>query len=424
MPVLEIFMDQPLRALFIDMDGFFASVEQHLQPHLRGKPVGVAPMLTEFTSCIAASYEAKAYGIKTGTLVAEARRLCPGIQIVVARPPCYVDIHHQIVDLVESCIHVDHVLSIDEMLCWLPNNWRSTEDVERIAAEIKYKLTKQFSTALTCSIGVAPNGWLAKVASKMRKPNGLLVIDSSSLPQVLHHLTLQDLHGIGKNMALRLHACDIRTVEQLCNAPKDTLYRIWNGVEGKRLWHKLRGEPMDHYESSEHKKSIGHGHVLAPEFRSPDVAVSIAHRLLQKAATRMRHLGLRAGKFELNLRFINHESWAHGVNFSETSDSLFLAKIMKAVWKLRPNPNLPIQRINIMLLHLMDEKQFTPSLFDQGNHKADMLNKTLDDINLRFGKNALYLGGAHESIDATQSKIAFNHIPDRLTLKIENGGVI
>lgn len=415
-------MNQPLRALFIDMDGFFASVEQHLQPQLRGKPVGVAPMLVESTCCIAASYEAKAFGVKTGTMVAEARRLCPGIHIVQARPPRYVEVHHQIIDLVESCIHVDHVLSIDEMLCWLPENRRSIADVERIAGEIKHKLTHQFSEAITCSIGIAPNGWLAKVASKMRKPNGLHMIESKELPQALYHLSLRDLNGIGKSMELRLHASNIHTVEQLCSAPKDVLYSAWNGVEGKRLWHKLRGEPMDHYDTPEHKKSIGHGHVLPPEFRHPDAAISIAHRLVQKAAMRMRQLGLLAGGFALNLRFSNRESWVHGVNFAETADSIFLAKMMKAVWQERPNAQMKIQRINITLLKLVDETQFTPSLFEQHGSKSDALHKAIDHINLRFGKNALYLGGAHEAIDATQSKIAFNHIPDRLTLRIENGG--
>lgn len=415
-------MTQPLRALFIDMDSFFASVEQHLQPHLRGKPVGVAPMLVESTCCIAASYEAKAFGVKTGTMIADARKMCPGIRIVEARPPRYVDVHHQIVDVVESCIHVDHVLSIDEMLCWLPKNWRSIADVERIAAEIKRKLVGRFSEALSCSIGVAPNGWLAKVASKMRKPNGLFVIESHDLPQVLYQLSMRDLHGIGSSMALRLHASDIHSVEQLCEAPKETLYRIWNGVEGKRLWHKLRGEPMDNYDTPEHKKSIGHGHVLPPQFRQPDAAIAVAHRLVQKAAMRMRQLGLRAGGFELNLRFSNRESWSHGAHFAETADSLFLAKVMKSIWSARPNPRMEIQRVNITLVRLVDEQQFTLSLFDQLDGKNDVVSKTLDAINSRFGKNALYLGGAHEAIDAMQSKIAFNHIPDRLTLAIENGG--
>lgn len=246
------------------MDSFFASVEQHMQPHLRGKPVGVAPLMVESTSCIAASYEAKAFGVKTGTRVADARAMCPGIVIVEARPPLYVKLHHRIVEIVESCIHVDHVLSIDEMLCRLPLNWRDPRKVGEVAGEIKAKLAAEFGKAICCSIGVAPNGWLAKTASKMRKPDGFFVISGADLPHALHELKLPDLHGIGKNMQLRLHARGIFNVEQLCQAPKETLRSVWGGIEGERIWHKLRGEDFDIYDTDSAKRSIGHGHVLPP----------------------------------------------------------------------------------------------------------------------------------------------------------------
>ncbi len=169
-------MNHPLRSLFLDMDSYFASIEQHLNPRLRGIPVGVAPMLAESTCCIAASYEAKAFGVKTGTRVSDARVMCPGIVIVPSRPPIYVNFHHRIVEIVESCTHVDHVLSIDEMVCWLPTNLRTDSAVETISRAIKAKLTSEFSPAVRCSIGVAPNGWLAKTASKMRKPDGFFII--------------------------------------------------------------------------------------------------------------------------------------------------------------------------------------------------------------------------------------------------------
>ena len=118
---------RPLTALFVDCDSYFASVEQHLDPELRGRPVGVAPVLAESSCCIAASYEAKAFGVKTGTLVRDARQMCPGIAIVQARPPEYIRFHHQVVAAVEDCIHVEAVLSIDEMWAWLPLNLREPE---------------------------------------------------------------------------------------------------------------------------------------------------------------------------------------------------------------------------------------------------------------------------------------------------------
>ena len=405
-------MKHPLRSLFLDMDSFFASVEQHLQPHLRGKPVGVAPMLAESTCCIAASYEAKAFGIKTGTRVADARQMCPGIAIVEARPPLYVEMHHRIIDIVESCIHVDHVLSIDEMVCWLPCNWRTEAKINEIAHLIKERLAKQIGGSLRCSIGVASNGWLAKTASKMRKPNGFLIIQSEELPQVLYELSLDDLHGIGRNMELRLHANGIHTVEQLCAAPKELLRGIWGSVEGQRLWHKLRGEALDDYDSEPKKRSIGHGHVLPPEMRHPAAAIAVIHRLTQKAALRARTHGLRAGALDLDLRFTNRDRWSQSLTFTETSDALFLTKAVKELWQLRPHPTIPIQKAQIVLHRLMTEAEFTPSLFEQNNLNNESLNKSMDKITNRFGKQALYLGGAHGAMETAQPKIAFNHIPN------------
>lgn len=114
------------------MDSYFASVEQHLDPSLRGKPVAVAPVMAESSCCIAASYEAKAFGVKTGTGVAEARKLCPGIAIVESKPSEYIRFHHRIVEVVEDCIHVEEVLSIDEMWAVLPTNLREPRHVRKL----------------------------------------------------------------------------------------------------------------------------------------------------------------------------------------------------------------------------------------------------------------------------------------------------
>ncbi|NUM78422.1 DNA polymerase, partial [candidate division KSB1 bacterium] len=117
----------PLRWLFLDLNAYFASIEQELRPELRGKPVGVVPVMTDSTCCIAASYEAKAFGVKTGTIVRDAKKLCPKIQLVEARHRVYVEYHHKIVQAVESCLPVAAVLSIDEMACRLIGRERELE---------------------------------------------------------------------------------------------------------------------------------------------------------------------------------------------------------------------------------------------------------------------------------------------------------
>src|ERR1017187_7457416 len=127
----------PLRILYVDFNSYFASVEQQLRPRLRGRPLGVLPVMTESTCCIAASYEAKAFGIKTGTMVREAKKRCPDMVFVEARPALYVQKHHELVAAVESCTPVGKVLSIDEMACPLMGSEQQRSKALALAQRIK-----------------------------------------------------------------------------------------------------------------------------------------------------------------------------------------------------------------------------------------------------------------------------------------------
>ena len=174
-----------LRSLLVDFNSYFASVEQQVEPRLRGKPLGVVPMLADTTVCIAASVEAKTFGVKTGTKVADARKLCPQIEFVVARHALYIDYHHRAVATVDSIVPVRAVLSIDEMDCELTGRWRDPARARDIAVNVKAALAKDIGECLRTSIGIGPNTFIAKTASDMVKPDGLVVIERSELPDRL-----------------------------------------------------------------------------------------------------------------------------------------------------------------------------------------------------------------------------------------------
>jgi DNA polymerase-4 len=146
-----------LRALLLDFNSYFASVEQQLRPELRGRPLGILPVLAETTCCIADSREAKRFGVKTGTSVADARRLCPDMVFVQARPAVYVEMHHRLMHIVDSVIAVGEVLSIDEVACELTGSWRQEAVIRRLAGEVKARLRAEAGECLTCSIGIGPN---------------------------------------------------------------------------------------------------------------------------------------------------------------------------------------------------------------------------------------------------------------------------
>jgi nucleotidyltransferase/DNA polymerase involved in DNA repair len=187
--------------LFLDLNAFFASCEQQEAPALRGKPVIVVQTLTDSAVAIAASYAAKAFGIKTGTIVNEARRLCPDVMPVQANHRLYTEYHERILAAVDTCLPVEKVMPIDEMACRLMGTERQVDVACTLALRVKRALREQVGECLTCSIGIAPNVFLGKVGSDLQKPDGLVVITHEDLPGILLGLDLQDIYGIGDDLA-------------------------------------------------------------------------------------------------------------------------------------------------------------------------------------------------------------------------------
>lgn len=187
--------------LYLDMNSFYASVEQEMAPYLRGRPVAVVPLAADTTCCIAVSYEGKAFGVKTGTAVRDARQLCPAMKFIVGDHRDYIRYHNKIVEAVESCVPVEAVCSIDEIACRLTGSQRAPEIAGALAAGIKARIKATVGSSLRCSIGVGPNRFLAKMASDMQKPDGFTAIRPCDLPHILHKKVLMKLTA---KAALRL----------------------------------------------------------------------------------------------------------------------------------------------------------------------------------------------------------------------------
>lgn len=424
-----------LRSLFVDFNSYFASVEQHEDPSLRGRPVGVAPVAAETTSLIAASYEAKACGVGTGTLVREARRLCPGIAIRVARPERYVHWHHRLMQAIDRAIPVGRVGSIDEVACELVGRRRRREVAEQIARQVKDEIALAApGGAIRCSIGIAPNDFLAKTASDMQKPDGLTVIELADLPHALHGLKLRDLCGIGPSMEARLHEAGITSVAQLTAASKLLLRRVWGGIEGERMWSLLRGAWLPAAPTV--RGSIGHSHVLGPELRTPMGARAVLKKLLVKAAMRMRREEMLSGAMAVRIRFLGHDQrWERDLAFDPTDDSRALLHLLSGMLDSGNRP-LPLGMdarvpraqdaqewpgpadatplsVSVTLMRLVPRTQSSGSLFVPA-HGDDRVDAVLDRINAKFGYNKLYFGSMQLALehDAAPMRIPFNRVPD------------
>jgi DNA polymerase-4 len=398
----------------VDFNSYFASVEQQVEPRLRGKPLGVVPMLADTTVCIAASVEAKKFGVKTGTKVAEARRLCPEIEFVVARHEIYIEYHHRAVAVVDTVVPVRAVLSIDEMDCELTGRWREPARALAIAHKVKASLAAEIGEYLRTSIGIGPNTFIAKTASDMVKPDGLVMIQKSELPDRLFDLDVRALSGVGKQMEKRLSAHGIKSVRDLAARSRDELHAIWGGVGGDVMYDRIRGE--EQHEHRNETASISHSSVLGPDHRNPEHAYAVMNRLTQKAAMRLRKAGFYAGRLWIGLKYLDGSHWHAEMKLVDTQDTVTFLHALEKLWAGRPRDLRTILKVGMAYSDFVSEAVHTGSLF-ASEDKSKSLYSALDKLNARFGKQAVYFASAHKARDRGGLHIAFNHIPDPKTDK-------
>lgn len=418
-----------LRWLFLDLNSYFASVEQQERPALRGRPMMVVPVASEGTCAIAASYEAKALGIRTGTPVWEARRLCPGIPMVPARHDVYVDYHHRILAEIDRHVPITLVCSIDEVACRLMDNEASPpERAVDLARRVKRGIVERVGECLQSSVGLAPGRLLAKIASDMQKPDGLTLLRADELPGRILDLKLTDLPGIGANMERRLQAHGIRSVAALWHLSPRQARTAWGSIEGERFWYALHGiDPPDRPPGP--RQSVGHSHVLAPELRPPEQARLVARRLVMKAAGRLRRGekgrppgGDMARSLHLSVRLEHGPRWSGERRFSPTADSFALLAALDLLWQqmLRDQGRgggLRCRKVSIVLGGLR-QAEALPDLFNwtpgqMENPRGLALSRTLDGLNQRFGRDAVTIGPRPGGLpEYTGAKVAFSRIPD------------
>ena len=420
--------------LHVDLNSFFASVEQQLHPEYRNRPLAVVPTFADTTVAIAASYEAKALGIKTGTRVLEMKRVCPEIILVQGNHSTYAEYSHRITAAVEQACPVSHTPSIDEMVCQLIGREQEPPRARQIALDIKQSIRDNVGETLRCSIGMGPNRYLAKIASDMQKPDGLIGLLPSQLPRALMQLELRDLPGVGARTEQMLIGKGITTMPQLLALDRKGMHELWNSVWGDRLYHWLHGHSTGDDGAplpNEMQKSLGHSHVMGPEHRTPEGAWAVAHKLLHKAAMRLRMEKLCAGTLSLTIRYqlsrdqlagkkkvrqhtsgIRHDGWGMEARFPTCQDTLSLLEALTKLWAQQPTGE-DYQRpffVGIALGRLIHESEQQPTLFADPDNRNE-LSRTLDRLNLKYGHTTLHFAGMLAARDSAPTRIAFTQIP-------------
>ena len=407
------------RRFFLDMNSFYCSVEQQEVEALRGKPTIVVPVLATHTCAIAASYEAKALGIRTGTAVQTARTLCPAVQIVEARPKLYLDYHARLLKTLNDHFVSIRPLSIDEVACRVPSLYQSPQKEAALAGRVKAQLARDLGPLMTCSVGIAPNVFLAKVASETRKPDSLTVWDDHCLPEALFDVKLSDLPGVGPSMKRRLGEAGILTTEALWNASAEELTRVWGSVIGARWFYMLRGSHECDYQpmqtpANQPKKSVGHSNVLAPEHRTRAGAQRILLELTRKALTRLKSYRQTASAVHVTVKYRSlrgaRRDWIwtqQSTRHLHTNDDRIWMQILRPLFDTIPDlaPDAEPFYVGIVFSKLLLEKDRTLSLFEEAEEQ-ERLGQVVNTVNQKHGR-IVEIGGLHGAEGHVPLRIPF-----------------
>eukprot|EP00752_Nemacystus_decipiens_P016576 g14816.t1 len=367
--------------------------------------------MSDGSCCIAASYHAKRKGVKTGTRVYDARRLCPAIELVAARPDYYVKVHKQILKAIDTVVPVDKVWSIDEMAVRLLGREREPDEALRIGRRVKAAVAEGVGDVLTCSVGLAPTRLLAKVACELGKPDGLCALPLEVLPGKIEKLELTDLPGINVGIRGRLHRKGVCTIRQLWDLSAQQAQEAWGSIEGRRYWMALHGQEPALL--PEHRRMFTHANVLAPQLRTEAGAHSVMTRLLHKAAARLRCHGYVAHSLWASLRYDNDMKWGDAIDLPACQDTVTIIEHFERIWKRKAAHGKPT-KVSVGVGGLEPYHCATGRLFDNVDHRRG-LGQVIDTINLKFGNHSVYLGGMHDIADQEmQDKIAFGRVPDEM----------
>ncbi len=300
----------PNYILHLDLNSCFATVEQQANPLLRGKPVAVAAYNSPGGCILAPSIEAKKLGIKTGMRVREGKEICPSLIVLSSDPNKYRFVNRRLLALLQEYSSEVYVRSIDEMVIDFTNSPHKKNNLTNIALEIKKRIRAEIGEWLSVSVGIAPNRFLAKLASSLKKPDGLVTIDHTNIISTLSKIKLEDIHGIKSRNSLRLNLNAIYTPVDFFNANISTLKKAFGGITGYYWYLRMHGFEIDSIEFS--RKSYGNSYHLYKFTNNTKELSQILCKLSEKTGRRLRKAGYIAKGVHVSVLLEDYSYYHHG----------------------------------------------------------------------------------------------------------------
>jgi len=367
--------------LHIDMDAFFAAVEQRDNPTLRGKPVAVGRSAKSRGVIAAASYEARRYGIRSAMPTAEAQQHCPDLILVTPDHAKYRRVSKQIMALLAEYTPLVEQVSIDEAFLDVTGSLRLHGSATRIGQQIRQRISQDFQ--LTASVGIGPNKFVAKLASEQAKPDGLLVIEPDQVGEFLAPLPVTALWGVGENTADKLHQLGFTTIGQLQQCNVDELVAQF-GKHGRRLAQLARGQDDSPIHVGRDRKSVSHEQTFAEDIKDGQFLRGKLLELSEQVGHRLRSHNLKGRTVTLKLRFSDFRTITRSTTLTESTNAD--QQIYRSASSLLDAVNLAqrkVRLVGIAVSNLDTGKQ--PQLLVTANSRKSEVDKAIDAVRERFG---------------------------------------
>ena len=374
--------------LHVDMDAFYASVEQRDSPELRGKPVIVGGSAEGRGVVCAASYEARKFGVHSAMPAITATRLCPDGIFISPRMSHYATISKQIRDIFGDFTPLIEPLSLDEAFLDVTGSRDLFGEGPQIARQIKDRISEELG--LVASVGVAPNKFLAKIASDLEKPDGLVVVDPERIQQFLDPLPVGRLWGVGKVTNSRLAKTGILTIGDLRRLERLTLHDLF-GEQGDHLWNLARGIDDRDVVPDRKAKSISHETTFAVDIDDREVLEAWLLELADQLGSRLRRSSKSGRVLHLKVRFSNFQTLTRSLtldNPTSVTQEIYDAAI--ELFRQRVDCRLPVRLLGVGMSRFDNTQLRQQSLFDESEHdQQSVLDEMSDQIRTKFGHDSL-----------------------------------
>lgn len=376
--------------LHVDMDAFYASVEERDQPELRGKPVIVGGSAEGRGVVCAANYQARRYGVHSAMPAATAVRLCPHAVFLSPRMDYYASISEHIREVFDRFSPLVEPLSLDEAFLDVTGCERLFGSAAEIARQIKTVVRKE--TDLVASVGVAPIKFLAKIASDLEKPDGLVVVEPGGVQQFLDPLPIARLWGVGKTAAKSFRRLGIDRVGQLRTLSLELLQENFGSSSGRHLWQLAHGIDERRVVPDHAARSISHETTFANDVENMQALRAWLLELTEQVARRLRRLQLRGRTVQLKIRYGDFSTYTRSHTLAEATsitDDIWTAADGLLTRRLPQRP-LAIRLLGVGVSGIEGRGETQPTLFDEQERlRQTRLDTTTDEIQQRFGTAAI-----------------------------------